>query len=98
MDNINPAHYKDRCSMECIDVMIGILGPEAVIHGCLMNVVKYLWRYKDKNGAEDLQKAFWYLEKAGYLSVLTSDEVNEALERVSFMYSEIAKKENSRAD
>jgi hypothetical protein len=25
------------------------------------NVIKYLWRYKDKNGIEDLLKAQWYL-------------------------------------
>jgi hypothetical protein len=27
------------------------------------NIVKYVSRYKDKNGIEDLQKAKWYLEK-----------------------------------
>ena len=27
------------------------------------NVVKYLLRYKDKNGIEDLWKAHWYLER-----------------------------------
>jgi hypothetical protein len=25
--------------------------------------MKYLWRYKYKNGAEDLMKAQWYLAK-----------------------------------
>jgi hypothetical protein len=27
------------------------------------NVLKYLFRYKDKNGIEDLWKAHWYLER-----------------------------------
>jgi len=27
------------------------------------NVVKYITRYKDKNGVEDLKKAKWYLER-----------------------------------
>ena len=27
------------------------------------NVVKYITRYKAKNGLEDLQKAKWYLER-----------------------------------
>lgn len=27
------------------------------------NVFKYLWRYPDKNGVEDLKKARWYLDK-----------------------------------
>jgi hypothetical protein len=26
------------------------------------NIVKYLWRFKDKNGLEDLKKARWYLD------------------------------------
>ena len=25
------------------------------------NIMKYLWRYRYKNGAEDLKKAQWYL-------------------------------------
>ena len=25
------------------------------------NVIKYVWRYKHKNGLEDLKKAAWYL-------------------------------------
>jgi len=27
------------------------------------NVVKYVWRYKHKNGLEDLRKARWYLDR-----------------------------------
>ena len=27
------------------------------------NIAKYLWRYKYKNGVEDLKKAQWYLNK-----------------------------------
>ena len=27
------------------------------------NIIKYVTRYKDKNGKEDLLKAKWYLEK-----------------------------------
>jgi hypothetical protein len=26
------------------------------------NVIKYITRYKDKNGIEDLHKAIWYIE------------------------------------
>ena len=29
---------------------------------CLCNAFKYLWRYKNKNGAEDIKKARWYLD------------------------------------
>jgi hypothetical protein len=27
------------------------------------NIIKYVTRYKDKNGIEDLKKAKWYLDK-----------------------------------
>ena len=27
------------------------------------NIMKYLWRYRYKNGVEDLKKALWYLNK-----------------------------------
>jgi hypothetical protein len=27
------------------------------------NVFKYQWRYKNKNGVEDLRKAQWYMNK-----------------------------------
>ena len=27
------------------------------------NIIKYLWRYRYKNGVEDLEKAQWYLTK-----------------------------------
>lgn len=63
-DKVNhPSHYTAG-KVECIDAIeaavIGLVGLEAV---CTANVIKYLWRWKLKNGAEDLQKAKWYLEK-----------------------------------
>jgi hypothetical protein len=27
------------------------------------NAVKYLWRYRGKNGIEDLRKSVWYIER-----------------------------------
>ena len=66
-DNVNhPAHYSDSCSLECIQVMRLMFGNEAVVYFCLCNAFKYLWRYKHKNGDEDLQKAEWYLNEAEY--------------------------------
>lgn len=63
-DNINPDHYAKECSLECIQVMEVILGKEGLINFCLGNAFKYMWRYKNKNGEEDLEKAKWYLEYA----------------------------------
>lgn len=62
-DNVNsPDHYK-RCGMECIEairaVCEGLDGAEAYYAG---NVLKYIWRFKFKNGVEDLKKARKYLD------------------------------------
>ena len=62
-DNINPNHYKNG-KVEAIDAIeaatVNKLGIEAV---CVANVIKYLWRYEEKNGLEDIKKAHWYLQK-----------------------------------
>lgn len=64
-DNVNhPSHYADGCSLECIDVMEAVFGPEVVFDYAIVNAFKYLWRYKNKNGQEDIRKAEWYLDKA----------------------------------
>lgn len=62
-DNINPSHYKNG-KVEAIDAIesatVNKKGIEAV---CVANVIKYLWRYEDKNGIEDIKKAQWYINK-----------------------------------
>lgn len=62
-DAINPQHYKD-CSLECIDAMMMAFGVDWVYKHCILTAWKYMWRYKNKNGAEDIKKARWYIEKA----------------------------------
>ena len=65
MDNVNhPTHYADKCSLECFQVMRLIFDDDIVFDFCLLNAFKYMWRYKYKNGDEDLKKADWYLKKA----------------------------------
>lgn len=61
-DKINhPAHYTQG-EIECIDALAaattGLQGIEAV---CTANAIKYLWRWKLKNGVEDLKKAQFYI-------------------------------------
>ena len=48
--------------IECIDALQAMLGDgfNAYLQG---NIAKYLWRFKYKNGIEDLKKAQWYLNK-----------------------------------
>lgn len=59
----HPAHYTAG-KIECIDALeaatAGLRGIEAV---CTANAIKYLWRWKLKNGAQDLEKAKWYIDK-----------------------------------
>lgn len=63
MDNVNhPAHYTST-KIETIEIIQDKLTPEAFEGFCIGNVLKYLTRYRQKNGVEDLKKASWYLDK-----------------------------------
>lgn len=62
-DNVNhPSHYESSTSLECIESMEIMFGESMVTAFCLLNAYKYIWRYKHKNGLEDLKKAKWYLD------------------------------------
>lgn len=63
-DAVNhPAHYTQG-GIECIDALaaatVGLEGIQAV---CAANAIKYIWRFKDKNGVQDLDKAMWYIQR-----------------------------------
>jgi hypothetical protein len=61
LDPINPSHYKQG-GIECIEAIKAALGdgfPD-YLRG---NVMKYLWRYKEKGGVDDLRKSAWYLDR-----------------------------------
>lgn len=64
-DNVNhPKHYQSKSGLETIDVIEAftedLVGGEATNTG---NVLKYMCRWKSKNGLEDLKKAKWYLDR-----------------------------------
>lgn len=59
----HPRHYELPNGLECIDAMVATLGRETVMAFCKANAFKYLWRHERKNGAEDVEKARWYLNK-----------------------------------
>lgn len=64
-DNVNhPQHYQSKSGLETIDVIEAftedLVGGEATNTG---NVLKYMCRWKSKNGLEDLKKARWYLDR-----------------------------------
>ncbi len=68
-DNVNhPSHYEGSTSIECIEAMLVAFGKDAVYDFCKCNAFKYVWRYKNKNGKEDLDKAEWYVNKCKELS------------------------------
>jgi hypothetical protein len=56
-DNINPDHY-NQGGASCIEY---IEAKQLSYHEG--NVIKYITRYKFKNGLEDLKKAQWYLNR-----------------------------------
>ncbi len=63
-DMVNhPSHYTQG-GIECIDALeaatINLKGIEAV---CTANAIKYLWRWKEKGGIEDLEKSKWYIDR-----------------------------------
>ena len=61
-DNVNrPKHYC-KGGLECIQVIKAQLTPEQNIGYLYGNVLKYMWRWPEKNGIEDLRKAKHYLE------------------------------------
>ena len=64
VDMVNhPDHYTQG-RIECIDALkaatVSKTGIEAV---CTANAIKYLWRYEEKNGIEDVKKARWYIDR-----------------------------------
>jgi len=62
-DNIHPQHCKLPGGMEVIDVEVALFGKEAVMHHCFCTAAEYILRHMQKNGAEDVRKAHWWLEK-----------------------------------
>ena len=59
----HPDHYQTEIGLEMIDIIAActfdLNGIEAFDTG---NIIKYVGRWKKKNGLEDLKKAKWYLE------------------------------------
>lgn len=56
----NPSHY-NAGGIECIEAIKASMSTESYTGYLKGNVQKYVWRYEDKNGVEDLRKAQWYL-------------------------------------
>lgn len=62
LDMVNhPAHYQSENGIECIEAIRAQMNCDQFAAYCQGNVVKYLWRWREKGGVESLKKAKWYL-------------------------------------
>lgn len=63
-DEVNSPNHYCKGGIECIDVIKaateGLVGMEAV---CTANIIKYIFRWKDKNGTVDVKKCEWYVKR-----------------------------------
>lgn len=62
-DPTNPTYYQ-KGDLQTFDLILAVCaklpGDEAA---CVDDVLKYVVRYKQKNGLQDLEKARWYLNR-----------------------------------
>lgn len=71
-ERVNPNHFKHQ-KIETIDMLDDQLDDDG-LHGFYKGIIiKYLLRYKYKNGLEDLKKANYYLDR--FINRLKSKEV-----------------------
>ena len=60
-DNVNHPNHYCQGGIECIKAIEASMTPEEFQGYCKGNVIKYVWRFREKNGLEDLKKARVYL-------------------------------------
>lgn len=59
--NVNHPYHYTRGGIECIEAIKASMTPQGFQDYCKGNVLKYIWRWRDKGGIEDLEKAEVYL-------------------------------------
>ena len=57
-----PEHYRHG-GLECIEAIEASMSREEFQGYLKGNIEKYVWRYRYKNGVQDLHKARWYLDR-----------------------------------
>ena len=63
-DNVNHPNHYVKGEVECIDcIKSAIVGKVGIEAFCVGNAIKYLFRYEEKNGIEDVKKARWYIDR-----------------------------------
>ena len=58
----SPPHY-NKGAIECIDAIEAMLTHEEYVGYLRGNSLKYRWRFRYKNGVQDLEKAKWYEQR-----------------------------------
>lgn len=84
----HPSHYQSKSGLEVIDAIAafteGLEGIEAVDTG---NAIKYICRWKAKNGVQDLEKAIWYIQHL--IDHLTKEDERKRVESTIEKYREL---------
>ena len=57
----HPSHYTQG-GIECIEAIRASMTADGFCDYCKGNIIKYIWRWRDKGGVEDLRKASVYLD------------------------------------
>ena len=57
----HPSHYTQG-GVECIEAIRASMTADGFCDYCKGNIIKYIWRWRDKGGVEDLRKASVYLD------------------------------------
>lgn len=83
----HPDHYKSDAGLEVIDVIeaftSNLNGVEATDTG---NIIKYICRWKKKNGLQDLKKAMWYLQHLiDHVEMFVDEECCEKMDDYSIV-------------
>ena len=60
-DMVNHPNHYCQGGIECIKAIEASMTPEGFQDYCKGNVLKYIWRWRDKAGVQDLEKALVYL-------------------------------------
>ena len=61
LDHTNAPTRESTNGVECIEAIKAAMTFDEFIGYLRGNCIKYTWRYRQKNGVEDLRKAKWYL-------------------------------------
>ena len=77
----HPSHYTQG-GIECIDAIRASMTADGFCDYCKGNIIKYIWRWRDKGGVEDLRKASVYLN---WLINAADEKENDYVKETNFV-------------